>query len=96
MIRGEEKPLSAWLKDYMRMHRMEHKLDEYCIKGDWNKIVGNTVAKYTKDVKLIGNVLFIYTLSAPMKVNLLYAKEDIINLVNKHLGKDLITNVEIL
>jgi hypothetical protein len=79
-------------------------LDESRIKGSiqalqiedvWQEIVGKTIARYTEEIKIISTTLFISTHVAPLKQELIFQKEKIINRVNEALGKKVITDVVI-
>ena len=55
--------------------------------------MGKTVAKYTDKIQIINSTLFITTTVAPLKNELLYQKEKIIERVNEALGQKTIKEV---
>ena len=57
--------------------------------------VGKTIAKYTDSIKLIGQTLYISSTVAPLKNELLYQKETIIERVNKALHENIVKKVVI-
>ncbi len=59
------------------------------------KIMGKTIAKYTDRIEIINTTLFISSTVAPLKNELLYQKEKIIERVNEALGEKVITEVVI-
>ena len=65
------------------------------IEDVWEKIMGKTVAKYTDKLQIIGSTLFVSTTVAPLKNELVYQKEKIIELVNAELGEKIIKEVVI-
>ena len=65
------------------------------IEDVWEKIMGKTVAKYTDKLQIVGSTLFVSTIVAPLKNELLYQKEKIIDLVNSELGEKIIKEVVI-
>lgn len=65
------------------------------IEDVWEKIMGKTVAKYTDKLQIVGSTLFVSTVVAPLKNELLYQKEKIIDLVNSELGEKIIKEVVI-
>ena len=65
------------------------------IEDVWEKIMGKTVAKYTDKLQIIGSTLFVSTTVAPLKNELVYQKEKIIELVNVELGEKIIKEVVI-
>ncbi len=65
------------------------------IENVWEKIMGKTVAKYTDKLQIVGSTLFVTTVVAPLKNELLYQKEKIIEMVNAELGEKSIKEVVI-
>lgn len=65
------------------------------IEDVWEKIMGKTVAKYTDKLQIVGSTLFVSTVVAPLKNELLYQKEKIIEMVNAELGEKIIKEVVI-
>jgi hypothetical protein len=55
--------------------------------------MGKTVAKYTDKIQIIGTTLFVTSTVAPLKNELLYQKEKIIERVNEALGEKTIKEV---
>lgn len=69
------------------------KVNELRIREEWEKIVGKTVAKYTRDLKLFNGTLTIYTDIAPLKQELTMGKQQLIQNINEHLGDTAITDI---
>lgn len=63
------------------------------ISDVWEEIMGKTVARYTKELKIFGDKLFITTDVAPLKNELRYQKEKIKQRVNEALGQKVINEV---
>jgi hypothetical protein len=61
----------------------------------WEQIMGKTVAKYTDKLQIIGSTLFVTTSVAPLKNELIYQKEKIIEMVNKEFEDTVIKEVVI-
>jgi predicted nucleic acid-binding Zn ribbon protein len=65
------------------------------IEDVWEKIMGKTIAKYTDKLQIVGSTLFVSTVVAPLKNELLFQKEKIIEMVNAELGEMIIKEVVI-
>ena len=65
------------------------------IEALWEEMMGKTVARYTDKIQIIGQTLFISTTVAPLKNELLYQKDKIIERVNEALGEKTIREVVI-
>lgn len=61
----------------------------------WEQIMGKTIARYTDKIQIINRTLFISTSVAPLKNELLYQKEIIVQRVNEALGEATIKEVVI-
>jgi hypothetical protein len=57
--------------------------------------MGKTIARYTDKIELVNKTLFIHTNVAPLRQELLYQKNKIIERVNETLGAGTITEVVI-
>ena len=65
------------------------------IEQIWETMMGKTIAKYTDKIQIINQTLFIHSSVAPLKNELLYQKEKIIELVNEALGEKVVKEVVI-
>lgn len=63
------------------------------IKQDWELLMGKTIAKYTSDLVIHQGKLYIYTSTAPLKNELSYNKDLLIEKINQHLGEKFIKEV---
>jgi predicted nucleic acid-binding Zn ribbon protein len=71
------------------------KVLELRMREEWETIVGKTIAKYTRNVNLLGSVLTIYTDVAPLKQELLLGKEQLIARINEHFNERVVTEIVI-
>ncbi len=83
------------LQQFLNKSKLKTGVQALKIEDVWEKIMGKTVAKYTDKLQIIGSTLFITTTVAPLKNELLYQKEKIIDMVNKELEEKLIKEVVI-
>ena len=63
------------------------------IEDAWEKIMGKTVARYTDKLQIINDTLFITTQVAPLRQELIFQKEKIIQRVNEALGQRVINKI---
>jgi predicted nucleic acid-binding Zn ribbon protein len=63
------------------------------IEDHWEKIMGVTIAKFTDRVEIRNGTLFIYTAVAPLKNELMFQKELIVQRVNESIGENLVREV---
>ena len=83
------------LQQFLNKSKLKTGVQAMQIEDVWEKIMGKTVAKYTDKLQIVGATLFVSTVVAPLKNELLYQKEKIIELVNIELGEKVIKEVVI-
>ncbi len=87
---GENTSLGDVLKEFIQSNRLQSGLDKISVKDAWHSVMGEAISKYTTDVKLERNTLYVSLSSSVLREELGYGKEKIINLLNEVLDKDLI------
>jgi hypothetical protein len=90
-----EVSLQEAMQEFLKKSRLKNGIQALQIEDVWEKIMGVTIAKYTDSIKIIGHTLFITSSVAPLKNELLYQKDTIVQRVNEALGEDLIKEVVI-
>ena len=83
------------LQQFLKKSKLKTGIQAMQIEDIWEKIMGKTVAKYTDKLQIVGSTLFVNTVVAPLKNELLYQKEKIIELVNSELGEKIVKEVVI-
>ena len=81
------------LQQFLNKSKLKTGVQALQIEDVWEKIMGKTVAKYTDKIQIVGTTLFITTVVAPLKNELLYQKDKIIEMVNIELGEKVIKEV---
>lgn len=77
----------------MKRSGWKPKVTELRIRQEWEQIVGKTVAKYTRDVKLHNGKLIVYTDVAALKQELSLGREQLLNNINEYLGETTINEI---
>ncbi len=83
------------IKQFLQKSRLKTGIQAVRIEEVWEEVMGKTIAKYTDKIQIINSTLFITTTVAPLKNELLYQKEQIIERVNDALGEKTIKEVVI-
>jgi hypothetical protein len=83
------------LKQFLSHSRLKGSIQAFQIAEAWERIMGKTIARYTDKIQIHGHTLYINTTVAPLKQELSYQKEKIIQRVNEALGEKVITEVVI-
>ena len=83
------------IQKFLEQSRIKGSIQALQIEEIWGEIMGKTIAKYTEEIKIINDTLFITTHVAPLKQELLFQKEKIKLRVNEALGKNVIKEIVI-
>ena len=81
------------MEQFLRQSRLKNRVQAVRIESVWEEMMGKTIAKYTEKIQIINQTLFITTSVAPLKNELLYQKETIIQRVNEMMGEKVIREV---
>lgn len=83
------------IKAFLRKSRLKNGIQALQIEQIWETLMGKTIAKYTDKIQIVNHTLFIRTNVGPLKQELMYQKEKIIERVNEALGEKVIKEVVI-
>ena len=81
------------IQKFLDQSRLKGSIQALQIEDMWEEIMGKTIAKYTEEIGIINDTLFITTHVAPLKQELIFQKEKIKLRVNEALGKNLIKEI---
>ena len=90
-----QKPIDikSVLKNSFKRLGIESRINEVEIMGMWDKVVGHNISIATMPAKIIGKTLHITVINSVWMEELKYHKNDIINNVNKHLERGIISDI---
>ncbi|TXI31928.1 MAG: DUF721 domain-containing protein [Niabella sp.] len=88
-----EYSLAQALQEFLKKSRLRGDIQALRIEDAWEEIMGKTIAKYTDKLQIIGDKLFIYTTVSPLKNELIYQREKIVERVNEAMGQRIINEV---
>ena len=83
------------IQQFLQKSRLKSGIQALRIEDIWEQVMGKTIAKYTDKIQIINHTLYITSSVAPLKNELLYQKEKIIERVNDALGEKLVKEVVI-
>ena len=87
---GENNTLGELLKSFIASGKLEKGLHKISAEEAWHTVMGNAISKYTTQVVLEGETLYVQLSSSVLREELSYGKEKIIRLLNEALAKELI------
>ena len=83
------------LKQFLNKSRLKNGIRAVQIESVWEQVMGKTIARYTDKIEIINSTLFLHTSVGPLKNELVYQKDKIIERLNEAMGEKVITNVVI-
>jgi predicted nucleic acid-binding Zn ribbon protein len=83
------------IQQFLRKSRLKSGIQSLQIEEVWENLMGKTISRYTEKVQLINHTLFITTSVAPLKTELLFQKEKIIQRVNEAMGESVVREIVI-
>ncbi|MGF2414653.1 MAG: DUF721 domain-containing protein [Ferruginibacter sp.] len=83
------------IQQFLQKSRLKSGIQALRIEEIWEQVMGKTIAKYTDKIQIINHTLYITSSVAPLKNELLYQKEKIIERVNDALGEKVVKEVVI-
>jgi hypothetical protein len=81
------------IKKFLDESRIKGGIQSLEIEDVWEKIMGKTIARYTDKLRIVNDTLYITTQVAPLRQELSFQKEKIIQRVNEALGQKVIGKV---
>jgi hypothetical protein len=90
--KNEEK-LSDTLGNYVNQDMIKSRFHEVGISKIWRELMGEMIANYTTSIKVTGTKLILVISSAPLKHELAYNKENLINMINEKIGYEFIKEI---
>lgn len=83
------------IKQFLNHSKIKGGIRSLQIREAWEQLMGKTIANYTSDIQIVKRTLIITTQVAPLRTELLYQKDKIIERVNEYLGEKMIEDVVI-
>lgn len=93
MKRTNDVNIGDVIKEMINMYNLNNKLDEVSIVNSWEALMGNSIAKHTKNIYLKDHTLFLKIDTPVLKNELLMSRTKIMETINKNAGKNLITEI---
>lgn len=93
MNRHQTVTLKEALALYIEGLKIKSKLDEVGLVASWEKVVGKTVAKATRNIYISDRKLFVYLSSSVVRNELTMIREPLIARLNQMANGDIIDDI---
>lgn len=93
MRKSNTQKLSDVLKSYVQENHLERKLSELDLIKSWELVIGKTIARYTQNLHIRNETLFVETTSPVVRNELLMMKEEIRMRLNEVVGAEVVKTI---
>lgn len=96
MADKNEQTMKAALQAFFKRNGLQHKIDETRLIQLWPEIVGEFIARYTKELQVNGSCLTIRVDSSVIKQQLMISKDTVIQNINRNYDREYISDIKVL
>ena len=93
MKKTDSEPVGGVILQYLREYGLETPLNEHRLIQAWDKVLGPAVSKYTKELRIYNQVLFVTVSSAALRNELMMRRTELVLRLNTEVGAQVITQI---
>ncbi len=93
MRRKETRGINNIIQESLKNLNIDQKVAESHLINHWKKIVGKTIQKYTENVYISNNKLYVHLNSSVVRNELYMIKDELKHSLNEEAGKEAITDI---
>ena len=93
MRKTESEKVGGVILQYLREMGLETPLNEHRLINAWDTVLGPAASKYTKDLKIYNQVLFVTVSSAALRNELMMRRTELVTRLNAQVGAQVITQI---
>lgn len=93
MKKTESERVDGVIMQYLREFGLETPLNEHRLIQAWDTVLGPAVSKYTKELRIYNQVLFVTVSSAVIRNELMMRRTELVSRLNSHVGAQVITQI---
>lgn len=93
MKRTNAQPLKDVIQEYLEALKMKTKLKEVNILSNWEKLMGTTIAKATREIYIKDRILHVYLNSSVVRNELQNIKDPLIGKLNEEAQAEIIDDI---
>ena len=95
MKRQNDQPLKEVIAELLQSYHLKEKMNEVRLVQQWEPLFGKTISKYTDKIFVNNKKLYLHISSAPLRQEMMYSKDKMIERINEAIDKDFIREVVI-
>ena len=90
---NDHQSISDVLKDFVDTNKLQKGIDQVEVVDVWKRVMGPAISKYTTQIKLQRNTLYVQLSSSVLREELSYGVSKIAKNINEELGRELVMKV---
>ena len=93
MKKTDSEKVGGVILQYLREMGLETPLNEHRLIQAWDKVLGQSVSRYTKDLRIYNQVLYVTVTSAALRNELMMRRTELVARLNAEAGAQVITQI---
>lgn len=93
MKRNNTKLVGDVIRQLLRQEGLETPLNEYRLVESWKDVVGPDIYKYTTNLYIKNQILYVHLSSSVLRQELMMGREMLVRNLNAHVGAQVIVNI---
>ena len=93
MRRTDSEQVGGVILQYLREFGLETPLNEHRLLQAWDKVLGPAVSRYTKELRIYNQVLFVTITSAALRNELMMRRTELVSRLNAEAGAQVIAQI---
>ena len=93
MKKTDSEQVGGVILQYLREIGLETPLNEHRLIQAWDKVLGPAVSKYTRELRIYNQVLFVTVTSAALRNELMMRRSELVARLNAEAGAQVITQI---
>ena len=93
MKRNKTEQVGDVIRRLLRQEGLEAPLNEYRLIEEWKEVVGEIIARYTRQLYIKNQTLYVHFTSSVLRQELLMRRKELVHDLNKKVGSQVIVNI---
>ena len=93
MRRRDTEAIVDAIRVFLRSEGLETPYNQYRLISAWPAVMGNTIAKYTSEIYIKNQTLYVRLTSPALRNDLNMQRKNIVNKLNKHINALVISDI---
>ena len=93
MRRNDAEQIGEMIRRFFRQNGLESPLNEYRLVQAWKDVVGPVISKYTSNLYIKNQILYVHLTSSVLRQELMMGREILVRNLNERVGAQVIVNI---